>query len=145
MSMDYWLQAFENGEEGLFPLSVVETAFGAAITAKKFVGAERTNKRGVVLKLNYPGEPEFDISLRVTDDASPLTSGFGFVHAPVCDAFWQSLLDIMKITATALYWAETENALVIGQQQTRAHLPADMIETLGEPRVVSSFEQLWQP
>ncbi len=37
MSMDYWLQAFDKGEEGFFPLSIVEEAFGDALTEKKYL------------------------------------------------------------------------------------------------------------
>ncbi|EDP9825581.1 hypothetical protein ACK1FJ_003418 [Salmonella enterica] len=143
MSMDYWLQAFDKGEEGFFPLSIVEEAFGDALTEKKISHSETAGKILVSYNLKYPQQPEYYLSVWATDDAIPLASGLDFVHIPGTDAFWQSLVDILQATHTALYWADTENALVIGQQDTRQHLPPDMIETLGEPRLVTSFEQLW--
>ncbi|WP_194207681.1 hypothetical protein [Superficieibacter sp. 1612_C1] len=139
MSMDYWLQAFDNGEGGFFPLSVVENAFGSAIVS---------NDNNGYLRLEYPSDPRFldFIELRVpvfSTEEGLMTDGFAFVHAPGHKAFWQSLVDILRVTPTALYWADTQDALVIGQQETRQHLPPDMIETLGEPRLITSIQELF--
>ncbi|MBA7931002.1 hypothetical protein HV127_06855 [Klebsiella sp. RHBSTW-00215] len=145
MSMDYWLQAFDHGEEGFLPLSIVEEAFGDALTDKNISRDKISRKILVSYHLKYPQQTEHYLSIEATDDTIPLISELAFVHAPGADAFWQSLVNILQATHTVLYWADTENALVIGQQETRQHLPPDMIETLGEPRVISSFEELWQP
>lgn len=143
MSMDYWLQAFDHGEEGFFPLSIVEEAFGDAITNKNISRSEIAGKILVSYNLKYPQQPEYYLSVWATNDAIPLVSNLDFVHVPGTDAFWQSLVDILRVTHTALYWADTENALVIGKQETRRQMPLGMIETLGEPRVVTSYEHLW--
>lgn len=143
MSMDYWLQAFDNGKQGFFPLSIVEEAFGDALTGKEITRSQKAGEILVSFKLKYSRQPDYDFPIWATDDTPPLISNLSFVHNPGTDAFWQSVVDILTITNTALYWADAEDALVIGQPQTRQHLPPDMIETLGEPRVVSSFEELW--
>lgn len=139
MSMDYWLQAFDNGEEGFFPLSVVENAFGSAIVS---------NNHNGYLTLEYPSDPQFlnCLELQVSvlrTEKGLMTEGFAFVHAPGHEAFWKSLVDILRVTPTALFWADTQDALVIGQQETRQHLPSDMIESLGEPRLITSIQELF--
>lgn len=139
MSVDYWLQAFHEGEEGFFPLEVVEKAFSNAIVSNDHRGNFR---------LEYPCDPGFHdfLELSVGPLCGPnndMIGGFWFVHAPSHKAFWQSLIDILKVTPSALYWADDQDALVISQAETQNHLPPDMIETLGQPRLVSSLSELF--
>lgn len=143
MSMDFWLQSFDKREQGFFPLTLLEQAFAKAIV-NKHTYCEIDNERSIVtFTLQYLGEEDFNLQIIATNEASPLISGFGFTHPPANNDFWQSLIDILKTTTTALYWAAPHNALVIGQPDTRHLLPPDMIETLGEPRIVISIKDMF--
>jgi hypothetical protein len=137
MSLDYWLQGFNKEEEGFFPLSVIETAFSGAITDK-----EDTGNR-VIFCLRYPDEEDYFLEVDVTSDVPALTSGFHLLRPPAHDAFWQSLVDVLRASPSVFFWAESANALVVGQESTRAQLPPDMIETLGEPRLVLSHRDIF--
>ncbi|KAA8996931.1 hypothetical protein FJU30_19950 [Affinibrenneria salicis] len=156
MSFDIFLQSFEQGQPALFPFSIVETAFQNAIR-----GREIDDNR-YFFALEYPvpssGEPETILMggdaypCVVSDSADlycttepgpsgPATYSFMVNRPAAHDDFWTALLKILQTTHSALFWPG-DNALVVGQAETIAHLPADMIETLGQPYLVSTARQI---
>jgi hypothetical protein len=70
-----------------------------------------------------------------------MTDGF-MVASPATHArFHASLLTILQSFHTALYWPGARS-LVIGQSDTRQHLPPDMIAALGEPHLATDPWQI---
>ena len=55
--------------------------------------------------------------------------------------FYAALLRLLQTTHSALFWPGN-NSLVIGQIETIEHLPEGMAESLGEPFLASTPQQI---
>ncbi|MCG8157169.1 hypothetical protein JMY81_04475 [Brenneria goodwinii] len=156
VSMDVFLAAVAQGDEGFIPLAVVESAFHHAITLREVADNKCT------LLLEYPNPdagkqiawPDgstatvsdvdtLDITIKlVSNGKEPMTNGFGVNRSPHHAPFWQSLYQILETTHTAFFWPGNGDNLIVGQKETIPHLPESMINALGAPYVVSNYQQI---
>ncbi|GKW26812.1 hypothetical protein PEC311524_44060 [Pectobacterium carotovorum subsp. carotovorum] len=149
MSWDIFLQTHDDGEVGYFPLSVFLDAFGDAVSSYNI----EENKCSVLLEYKNPDAGKYNIlPISSTEiyidiifiDNVPMLSGFSVNRPPGHDEFWQGLCDILKITSSALFWGGEGNCLAVGREETIKHLPTGMIESLGSPTIVSSYQDIFR-
>lgn len=158
MSFELFFNTYKHGETCGFALAEAETAFKQAIVHSEI------SEGGYYWRLEYPvtaWPPTHPAVVNVNGRTYPAevrdcsaiygtihagdgplaTSGF-MVSGPAAHAdFSAALLRLLQSTHAALFWGG-ENALVIGQWETVAHLPNGMIETLGAPFLVTEPEQI---
>ena len=127
MSFDLFLQSFRNGAPAKFPAELIEKGFGPYASARE--------PRCWVLR--YPNGGFGELYVDLTHDE---VSHFMVARPPDSPQFWQTLLDILELTPSCLYWPG--GGPLIAQTFVRDHLPPDMIESLGEPTLVSTPEQI---
>jgi hypothetical protein len=157
MSFEIFFNAYEHGEPCAFPLSDAEAAFQTAIVCNE-------GKEGRYFwRLEYPApilqeQPRVihmngrDYPVEVRDisevygrilpsDGPSSTDGF-MVKGPAAHPdFYAALLKLLQSAHAVLFWPG-ENSLVIGQMETVKHLPEGMVETLGEPFLVTEPMQI---
>ncbi len=86
--------------------------------------------------LEYPdGSPT---ELRVGKDKP--SAGLSVSRPPASFEFWRAILSVLQQTPNCLYWPG--GGPVIAQTFVRNHLPATMIEKLGEPILIATPEQI---
>lgn len=158
MSFELFFNTYEHGEPCGFALEEAETAFKQAIVHSE------TNEGGYYWMLEYPVTalpPTHPAVAQINGRTYPqevcdrsaiygtihagvgplATSGF-MVSGPAAHPdFAVALLGLLQSKHAALFWGG-ENALVVGQWETIAHLPNGMIETLGAPFLVTEPEQI---
>ncbi|PTU75170.1 hypothetical protein [Pseudomonas mangrovi] len=131
MSFDLFVGCFENGELASFPTEVVINAFAAHTLAIDPDG----------LRLAYD-DSGMACTYVYLDTSAPRTSHFS-VNRPVDDpALYQALLAILREGHLALYMAGDCPPL-LGRAETARHLPADMIEALGEPVLLKEANEIF--
>lgn len=128
MSLDLHLSCFDGGKLSAFPLAHIEVAFG------RHAGQREPHR----WKLDYGSEGSGD--LRLNGGASGIT-GFSVNPQPRSLNFWRALLGLLHSTQSCLHWAE---GLIIAQPVVRDHLPAELLESLGEPTLVLTPEDIRQ-
>ena len=130
MSFDIFLNCYdENGESETFPFALIEREFGPFAAARAAKWWDLIDPDG--------GRCELYV------DATEATIGhFMVASPPVHIAFWQSILNLLQRTPSCLHWPG--GGPVIAQAFVRDHLPQYMIEGLGEPKIVSTPEQILQ-
>ena len=158
MSFSIFFYSYERGEPYAFSLSDVESVFQAAIVSR-----ERTDG-DLFWRLEYPilnppdiapvmqfngraysvlvcDRSEVYVTVKVGTDSRLTTDGF-MVRGPAAHHdFYVALLQLLQTTHSALFWPGN-NSLVVGQDDTIEHLPEGMVETLGEPFIVSEPQQI---
>jgi hypothetical protein len=159
MGFEVFLNCYERGEHSRFPIAIVESAFKSAIKTKESIG-----ENSFVWKVEYEVEPlpdapktihfngkdypyvvrdSSELYISAEDDDTNSTHGFMVAGPSANIQFYESLLLILSATRTALFWPG-KNSLVVGNEDTIAHLPEGMIETLGAPFVARKAEQIPQ-
>ena len=128
MSLDLHLSCFDGGKLSAFPLSLLEGAFG------RHAGEREPH----LWKLDYGSEGSSDLSL--TSAASGIT-GLSVNPPPRSLNFWRGILALLHSTQSCLHWAE---GLIIVQPVVRAHLPPELLQSLGEPTLVLTPEDIRQ-
>jgi hypothetical protein len=126
MSFDIWLCCFKNGEDAYFPREIVEEAFG------RF--AERREPKW--WSLHYPdgGRSELDVA------DGPMVSGLTVGRPPAHPAFWEGILSVLQRSSSVLFWPE--GGAVVADASVIPDLPADLIEVVGIPMVVTHPEEI---
>jgi hypothetical protein len=127
MSFDLFLQCFRNGAPETFPTALIEDGFGSYASVRE--------PRCWVLRYPNGGFGELYV-----DAAREDISHFMVARPPDSPEFWRTLFDLLQQTPSCLYWPG--GGPVIANPAVRNHLPSDMIESLGEPIVVSKPEQI---
>jgi hypothetical protein len=123
MSLDLWVSCFRNGEPHPEPTALLRAPFDPLVVS--------TEPRCLVLGL--PGGQE---SLLYIDTTANAETGFT-LNRPVRDpALWLALFSALRHTGRVLV-VPGEVPPLIGVADTAPHLPADMVETLGQPVVVT--------
>jgi len=158
MSFELFFHAYECGKPYAVPLSEAESAFHAAIVRR-----ERT-ERGVVWQLEYPvlnppdvppvmefngreypvvvsDRADIYLTVQADTDSYPTTDGFMVSGPAAHHDFYAALLHLLQTTHSALFWPGN-NSLVIGQIESIKHLPEGMVESLGEPFLVTAPQQI---
>jgi len=157
MGFEVFLNSYDRGEPAeLIPMSLLESAFGAAIKLREISGDGSLfwrveyeveqhpdmPKTIVMDGREYPATVQDRSDLYISVDASGERTGGFMAAGPAGNIrFYESLLMILQATHSALYWPG-ENSLVIGREDARQHLHESMIETLGEPFLIAHPEQI---
>ena len=157
MGFEVFLNSYDRGEPAkLIPMSLLESAFGAAIKLRTVITdgslfwrveyeteqPPDMPKTVVMDGREYPliAQDSSDLYISV-DAAGERTDGFMAAGPAGNIRFYESLLMILQATHSALYWPG-ENSLVIGREDTKEHLHESMVETLGEPFLIAQPEQI---
>lgn len=124
MSFDVHIQFFEGGEPAAIPRDSAREAFGSKL-------AEPEQNRWTV---SYDPQNSSEIYLNSGESVESL---WGLsIYRPCGDLrLWDALASILKMGNAVLYFPGCKPPLV-AKLSVREHLPADMIEALGEPVVV---------
>jgi hypothetical protein len=131
MSFDLFLQVFDQGELTRISRDRVRDAFGAA-----FVTESEPDR----WKVLYDPQNSCDVYLSV-DGSAGMLQGLS-INRPCGDLrLWDALAYILALGNVVLYFPGCR-APVIGNVNSRQHLPLDMIEALGEPIVVRSGAEI---
>ena len=126
MSFDIFLTCFDNGKATALPMGFVSDAIG------KFVSVR--SPRSWSLSFPDGGAAEIDFG------AGPDPSGFGVNRPPGNPEFWAGMLNIIRKTNSALYWAG--EGWAIGRDDTIKQIPDRWIKAHGIPTKVSSVSEL---
>lgn len=131
MSFDLFVGCFEEGDLASFPTEVVINAFAA----------HTLEVEPDCLRLAYD-DSGIACTYVYLDTSAPHTSHFS-VNRPVDDpALYEALLAILREGNLALYMAGDCPPL-LGRAETANHLPADMIEALGEPVLLQQAGEIF--
>lgn len=123
MSLDLCVACFRNGEPHPEPTALLRAPFDPLVVS--------TEPRCLVLGL--PGGQE---SLLFIDTIATADTGFT-LNRPVRDpALWRALFSALQHTGRVLV-VPGDVPPLIGVADTAPHLPADMVEALGQPVVVT--------
>jgi hypothetical protein len=127
MSFDIFLQCFRNGKQYGFPFALVERGFGPY----------KHIRNDHCWILAYPDGGHCELFVDTTKEH---IEDFMVSRPPASPEFWGTILELLQQTSSCLYWPGGGPA--IAYASVRNHLPPDMIESLGEPTIVSSPEQI---
>lgn len=138
MSFDIYFIAVDEGDVGELPLAFIENAFqkGSAEWVDSTLRIEYSTPDG--LRTIETVDIDFNI---VLGDDEPKIAGFSVNRPPECKDFWLAIVSFLQISHSALFWPGN-HALAVGMSETIAHLPPEMIASLGEPNLISTPEQL---
>jgi hypothetical protein len=131
MSFDVYLQSFHRGEFAGIPRQRVRDVFGAHLTETE----------PDYWQLRYDDTNSCDLDLTAHDTDASMVRGFT-VHRPCADQrLWDALASILALGDLVLYFPGGRAPLVARSTVTQ-HLPPDMVESLGQPVVVTSGREI---
>lgn len=127
MSFDIFLVSLG----GNFPLALVEKAFAPCIESRTSGSWRLSGSLAEVWIDDGPMIGDFMVSRPPGDEHHP---------------FWKGLLEIMQQTETVLHWPSIgpKPYCVVASEAVILHMPADMVETLGRPKIVTTPEEFWE-
>jgi hypothetical protein len=123
MSFDIFLQCFRNGKSATFERAIFDESFPAY-----FVDRERYPG---LMRIEYSDGGGADIYV---DDGDHV-GGMMFNHCGG-DAFFDALYELARQTGSVIFWPGVGRTSVIADPTMIRHLPADLIESCGEPVLV---------
>jgi hypothetical protein len=157
MSFDIFFSVLERGEPASVPLSAFDAAFDGAIVQReqhddRFVWrlaypVEHDPTQPMFMEMNgriYPvlAGDESDVYGDIVPGSEPARSTGFMINRPAAnEALYVALLKLLQSTHSVLFWPGT-NSLVIGQDATIEHLADGMVESLGEPFLVTAPGQI---
>ncbi|MEK8035018.1 hypothetical protein AACH06_29735 [Ideonella sp. DXS29W] len=129
MSFDLFVGSFIGGERASFPATVLRGAFGPFII--------ETEPKWFVL--SFGPDVSDKCALYVDTNADQIDS---FSIDPLDDSrLYEALFSILKIPGLTLYMPGSCPPLV-GHAETAEHLPAEMIQTLGEALLLKAASEI---
>lgn len=130
MSFDLFLSCFRNAEATTIPRQILDSAFG------RF--ADRSDPGCWVLSF-----PDGDSAELFLDEDNEIDN-FMVTDPPGSPEFWEGLYAILRQTPSVLYWPGEEegDCAVVADASVIAELPADMIETIGTPAVITNPQEI---
>ena len=126
MSFDIYVQWFDEGAEGLIPVSEVMNAFGEAV-----VESEPN-----WVRLAYGDDQESDLYLSTAEGSDELICGVTVNRPCTAPAFWDAVYGLLAI-GNAVFFCPG-SVLYVRFESCVKHVPADMIDALGGVELVSS-------
>jgi hypothetical protein len=131
MSFEAFVLIYKNGEPACVSRRQVYEAFGSFI------------KEGGAFDWHlYYGEADnCDVMLKSHDGDKSLLRGFTVLRPCGDLRFWDSMAAILKMGNIVLFFPASCRPLV-AHAGVAQHLPADMVETLGEPKLVANGKQI---
>jgi hypothetical protein len=132
MSFDIYIGAFKGGEATTFDRSIVEDAFQSLIAFSNADGWQ----------LMIPGWGVTGGFLYIDD--TPQITDFAVNRPPFGPEFVEALFSVLRQTPTVLFWPGVgpHPRACVADASVIAELPPDMIESLGNPTVVSSGAEM---
>ena len=126
MSFDIFVGAYKRGESVTFPRRIAEEIF-----------ADLINMRGASgWSLKLPRWGAVSGFVYISDD--PDCDGFMVSRPPFSRVFYDAVLTLMRRTSSVVYWPGKGVCICAPDPETVAELPPDMIEVLGQPKIVTS-------
>ena len=130
MGIEVYVQAFEEGEATAMARSWLRNAFGAELT-------ELEDERW---HLRYDDDDSCDLYLRAMDDDASLVKTV-VIDRPCQDhRLWNALAYLLGLGNIVLYWPGSRP--IIGWPGAEEHLPADLIDALGKPVIVTHGSEI---
>lgn len=131
MGYEAFVYVFKEGKAAGISRQQVRDAFGSFLT-----------DGGVFdWHLHYGEADNCDVMLDVDDNDKTVLRGFT-VHRPCGDLrFWDAMAAILRLGNIVLFFPDNRPPLVAHRGVVR-HLPADMVESLGEPKPVVTGKEI---
>ena len=130
MSFDVWVSRFREGAPDEFSRTTVLKAFGSHITQLD----------ATCWRVFYDEQNSCDVFAGGRSEGSDLITGFT-VNRPCGDQrLWDALISILRIPRMVLYFPGGRP--LIADASTAEHLPADMIDAIGEPKCILLGEDI---
>jgi hypothetical protein len=131
VSFDVYLQAFHHGKSAGIPRRGVREAFGAHV--------QEAGPNFWRIRYDDLNSCEVDLAFHQGDSAAIESLA---VHRPCGDQrLWDSLAVVLALGNVVLFFPGCR-APLIGSSEVVTHLPADMIEALGEPCLVKDGSEV---
>lgn len=127
MSFDLFVGCFRNGKKATFPRSLVDEYFGPYVTAK----------HPECLTLTFDASSQ---SYLYVEEASAI-DGFSINRPCTSSKLYEALLSLLRSENLALYMPGNCPPL-IANPSAAAHLPKDMVDSLGPPVMLSSSDEI---
>jgi hypothetical protein len=134
MGFEVHIIGFEGGGPAWLPIQRIRDAFGAHVAD--------SDSPVYAWRLCYPDEPHQNgVSLMQHPTDASLLQGF-IVDSPGADPrMWDALASILASGPFALVFTDNHPPL-IGNSGVLQHLPPDMIESMGQPKLVRSGQDI---
>ena len=130
MSLDVFVEAYHDGAPAGVSREAARSAFRGFATEKDMT----------CWRVRYDEANFCDLLLSVDLDDPTKISGF-LISGPCADErLWEALVSVLKLGAVVLHFEG--RAAFVGSTDAIPHLPKEMIEVLGEPRVVSAGSEI---
>ena|SRR5579883_3008938 len=131
MGFEIFIVCWRDGEQATIPRAWLRTLFPV----------EESGQETDIWTLAYDARNRCDLYLRTLPGDPEQITGFS-VDRPCGEIrFWNALMDVLRRGNLVLYWPGEEPPLVADLAVIR-HLPADMVESLGQPVCVRSGEEI---
>ena len=127
MSFDLFVGCFRNGRKGTFPRSLVDDYLGPYVTAK----------HPGCLTLTFDARSESYLYV----EEAPEIDGFCINRPCTSSKLYDALLSLLRSDNLVLYMPGNCPPLIANPSVT-AHLPKDMVDSLGAPVVLSSSDEI---
>ena|SRR5579883_2929775 len=130
MSFPVYVDCWRNGQQSTIPKAAVLALFPV----------EEMERDAEVWNLEYGPLDSCQVHLYAESD--PTQIGGFCVHRPCKDMrLWDALAAVLRLGTLVLYWPGCEFALVADETMA-AHLPEEVVESLGPPKCVHSGEEI---
>jgi hypothetical protein len=127
VSFDVFLSVFDHGDLSGIPLSTVRECFGRHVEVAE----------GAYWKLRYDAENSCNVDLSI-DPADPNRVQGLAINRPCGDSrFWNAIFKLLQAGNIVVYFPGGAAPLV-ASEGVKAHMPPDMVESLGNPIIVDS-------
>jgi hypothetical protein len=131
MSFELFLQCFDRGEPAGIPRVAIRSCFPIREADSEL------NRWSV----RYDDTNSCEVYVDALSSDPDLVAGL-MISRPCGDVrLWNALLAIMRLGRVTLYFPGGDEPL-IASPETVPHLPPSMVEALGEPRVVTSGQEI---
>ena len=131
MSFDVYLQSFDRGEFAGIPRQRLRVAFGAHLSETE------TD----FWQVRYDDMNSCNLYLTAHDTDARMLHGFTLNRPCADQRLWDALPSILALGNIVLYFPGGRQPMVAHSKVTQ-HLPPDMIESLGQPIVVTSGREI---
>jgi hypothetical protein len=131
MSFEAFVQIYNDGELTGIPRQQIRDSFGSFLSEG---GAYDWH-------LYYDEANNCDVILKTHAGDKNLVTSFTVVRPCGDPRFWDAMVSILRLGNVVLFFPANCPPLV-ADNKVAQHLPPDMIETLGEPRCVSSAREI---
>ena len=127
MSFDLFFGCYQAGQKATFPRSLLEKQFAPYISRRELTCFTVDFGAG-------------DTSYIYRDDLDQIDS-FSVNRPTGSPALYQAIFDLLRTQPLVLYMP-SECPPLIGSTETASHVPADMVEALGNPVVLKSANEI---